>query len=198
MNKRIVNIALAVVIIVLGFLVVESIMGPVRFKEYQEKREAMVVERLKLIRSAQLIHRTLYNSFVGDWDSLIYFMKNDHIPIVKMIPDLSNPDLPRTITDTIGFVKVADSVFKGVHFPVDSIPYIPFSGGERFEINAGRIERGGVTVNVFEARAHYSTFLKGLNEQLVRNMIGESEQLERYPGLFVGSMTEPSSDGNWE
>jgi len=78
------------------------------------------------------------------------------------------------------------------------LPYIPYSGGKRFELEAGRIERGGVMVNVFEARAHLSSFLQGMNEQMLRNLVASEEQIGRYPGLRVGSMTDPSTDGNWE
>jgi hypothetical protein len=40
--------------------------------------------------------------------------------------------------------------------------------------------------------------LEGLDEQSVTNLIAAREQLERFPGIKVGSMTEASTDGNWE
>jgi len=60
------------------------------------------------------------------------------------------------------------------------------------------IEKGGVNVHVFEAQALYDIILKGLNEQMVINLIAGKEQIEKYPGIKVGSMTEASTDGNWE
>ena len=65
-------------------------------------------------------------------------------------------------------------------------------------MSSDTIERGGVEVFVFEAKAHFKTFMKGMDEQTVRNIIAKAEDLEKYPGLKVGSLTEPSTDGNWE
>jgi len=65
-------------------------------------------------------------------------------------------------------------------------------------MDAGVIDKSGVKVNVFEASAHYNLFLKGMDKQSVINLIAGKEQIERYPGLKVGSMTEASTDGNWE
>jgi hypothetical protein len=53
-------------------------------------------------------------------------------------------------------------------------------------------------VYVFEAKAPFTTFLKGMDEQQVINIIAKFEDIEKYPGLKVGSLTEPSTDGNWE
>ncbi len=65
-------------------------------------------------------------------------------------------------------------------------------------MQADTIERGGMKVFVFEVKAPYTAFMKGMNDQAVRNLIAKEEDLERYPGLKVGSLTEPSTDGNWE
>ena len=198
MNRLIVRIALTVIIVVLGYLVVESIMGPVRFQRDLDQRRRVVVDRLKDLRSIQLTYRSLYNVYFSDFDTMLHFLKNEKIPVVKIIPDPADTTFTRTIVDTIAFVNAADSLLKHARYPTDSLPYIPFSGGKRFELDAGRIERGGVMVNVFEARAHLNTFMAGMNEQMLRNMVASQEQINNYPGLRVGSMTEPSTDGNWE
>jgi hypothetical protein len=81
---------------------------------------------------------------------------------------------------------------------VDDLKYVPFTERQKFSLAAGIIEKGGVDVNVFEASVLYEVYLKGLDEQMVINLIASKEQIERYPGLKVGSMTEASTDGNWE
>ena len=73
-----------------------------------------------------------------------------------------------------------------------------FEGWQEFEIEAGYITRGGMKVPVFEVRAHYNTYLNGLDKQRIRNATAEREDLNKYPGMKVGSMTEPLTDGNWE
>jgi hypothetical protein len=198
MNRLIVRILLAVVIVVLGYLVFESIMGPVRFQRELDHRRKIVVDRMKDLRSVQLTYRSLNNDYAADLDTLLYFLKNVDIPVVNIIPDPTDTTYTKTINDTIAFIRAADSLLRHAPYPVDSLAYIPFSGGERFELDAGRIDRGGVMVSVFEAKAHYNKFLRGTNNQLLRNLVASEEQIERYPGMRLGSMTEPSTDGNWE
>jgi hypothetical protein len=75
---------------------------------------------------------------------------------------------------------------------------IPFSGGDTIELHAGSIERGGVTVQVFEAKAPYDSYLKGMPQQFIINKKSTKNDLDLYPGIKVGSMQEPSTSGNWE
>ncbi len=198
MNRLVIRILLTVVIIILGYLVVESIMRPVRFKHELQHRKNIVVAHLKDLRSIQLTYRTLNNSYAGSFDTLLDFLRNSKIPVVKIVPDPTDTTFTRTINDTIDYIRAADSLLKNAPYVLDSLPYIPFSGGEKFELSAGRIDRGGVMVNVFEAKAHLNTYLKGLDQQLLRNLVASEEQIGRFPGLKLGSMTEPSTDGNWE
>ncbi|MGB4205526.1 MAG: hypothetical protein WBJ84_07895 [Bacteroidales bacterium] len=198
MNRLIVRIILTVVIIVLGYFIVESILKPVRFQKELQHRKSIVVSQMKDLRSIQLTYRVYSNNYASSFDTLLDFLRNADIPVVKIVPDPNDTTFTKTINDTIAYVRAADSLLKHVSYSIDSLPYIPFSGGEKFELDAGRIERGGVMVNVFEAKAHFNTFLKGLDDQLLRNLVASEEQIGRYPGLRLGSMTEPSTDGNWE
>ena len=65
-------------------------------------------------------------------------------------------------------------------------------------IDAGDIERSKVIIQVFEASALNTQILKGLDSQLINNFDDLLESTDRFPGLKVGSMTEASTDGNWE
>ncbi len=195
----IIKIVLLVIIVFLGYLVINSIRTPLRFTEDVKAREKVVIQNLKDIRNSQQFYKQFNHRYMGDFDTLIDFLKISEIPIVHKIPDPNDTTFTITINDTVGYVKVADSLFRHRHnFSIDSLRYIPFSGGQEFKIGAGEIERGGLKVSVFEAKAGYKQFLNGLDEQLIINLIKEKKDIERYPGLKVGSMTEPSTDGNWE
>jgi hypothetical protein len=193
------KVFLLIVILVLGYLVYDSIMQPVEFNKQKAQRETAVVQKLKDIRNSQVLFRQANGAFASDFDTLISYIRNGEIPVVKIIPDPTDTTFTKTISDTLGYVKVVDSLFRTRrNFKLDELKFIPFSSEEVFMLDAGEIERGGVKVSVFEAKADYRTYLKGLDEQRVLNLIASMEQLERYPGLKVGSMTEPSTDGNWE
>jgi len=197
--KKIVQVILAIVIIGLGYLVFESVMKPVRFNEEKANREKIVIQKLKDIRSSQMIYKQLTGSYADGFDTLINFLKVAEIPVVKIIADPTDTTFTRTINDTVGYINVADSLFGKIKgFSFNSFKAIPFSGGMLFEMQADTVQRGGVEVHVFEAKAPYTAFLKGMDEQTIINLISKYNDINRYPGLKVGSLIEPSTDGNWE
>jgi hypothetical protein len=97
-------------------------------------------------------------------------------------------------------VPVRDTLFNHRDdFCVDSLAFIPFSGGDSIMLRAEVREVSGVKVPLFEAKIPFASLLKGLNEQLVVNTIAERHDLELYPGLKVGDVEKPNNNaGNWE
>jgi len=199
MKKTIFQIILIGIAVVLGYFTYTSIMQPVNFNKEKRAREKVVIQYLKDIRSAQFIYKQLNNRYTGSFDTLIRFVDSARIPVVKMIPDPNDTTYTLTINDTVGYVRVADSLFRGQkNVDYHHIDVIPFSEGAKFQMKAGIINKGGVKVHVFEVKAPFTTFLKGMDEQLVVNLSATKKEQKKYTGLKVGSMTEPSTDGNWE
>jgi hypothetical protein len=195
----VIKVVLAIIVVILSYLIYESIMRPVRFNAATSAREERVVTRLIELRTSQQFFKREYNRYTASFDTLIRFLRTGEIPVVKMIPDPNDTTFTRTISDTLGYVKVADSLFRDrAAHELDSLRFVPFSDGAFFEMAAGEIDRGGIKVSVFEIKAPYSTYMKGLDRQLVINLTKSKEDIDRYPGLKVGSMEEPSTDGNWE
>ena len=84
-------------------------------------------------------------------------------------------------------------------FCIDSLKYIPFSGGQEIEMEAISRMVSGVQVPLFEARMPYKKLLKGLDNQLRINLDADCKDRNRYEGLQVGSVTTPNNNaGNWE
>ncbi len=185
--KKYIQIGLAVVIVLLVYFVYDSIRRPIRFLNEKEMREAVVIDRLKDIRSAQVAYRSVYSEYTGDFDTLVDFIRYGKLPIIRKIGDAEDT-LAVLIRDTT-YVSVFDSLFrKRTSGYVDSLPFIPFSGGEKFHLQAGKIERSRVMLPVFEAFAANRFFLKGLNP----------DYFDPEEGLSVGNMDAPTIDGNWE
>lgn len=196
--KTVIQIILALVIVVLGYLIFESIMEPVRFNKEVAHREAMIVQRLKDIRQVQLAHRARYNAFNSDLDSLVMFIRTDSLPVILAIGTV-----PDSITeaeavklgivqrDTL-WVQTIDSLLQKARYPIDSIPFVPFTNGKRFEMDANKIERGLTQLPVFQAKASPLDYLKDIDNWKVYY----TRDIEA--GLAVGSMVEASTDGNWE
>lgn len=199
MVNNIIKIALFIVIIVLAYFVVESVLGPVRFNKEVAKRNVEVIQNLRDIRTAEMAYKAMNGKYTSDFDTLVDFLKFGKIPMVKMTPDPDDTTNTMTIRDTIGYIPVIDSLFgKRAGYDVNKLRYIPYTDNVSFELNAAQIDKGGVDVKVFEASTLYKDYLTGLDEQRVLNLIAAKEQIEKYPGIKVGSMVEASIDGNWE
>jgi hypothetical protein len=197
--KAVIQFVLFIIIVALGYMVYDSIMEPVRLNQEKAKREKEVVQRMKDIRSAEIIYKQLNDKYTDQWDSLVQFIDTARIPVVNIIPDPTDTTFTLTINDTVGYVRVYDSLFHhNQNVDISQFMIIPFSGGDTIELHAGEMDRGGVTVQVFEAKAPYSSYLKGMDEQYIINLTAGKKDIDLYPGIKVGSMTEPSTDGNWE
>jgi len=200
--KTVIQVLLSVAILVLGYLLVESINQPIRFQQEQRTRYNRTIDRLKDIRTAQLAYRSVYGEFTGSFDTLIDFVKHDSFRIVMAIgfeDDDADVASEQIIRDTIR-VSVRDSLFRA-GYPVDSLRYVPYTGGrEQFFLGAGEVMTGsGLNVKVFEAHVHNDVLLAGLDRQLVINMNDERIRRDQFPGLRVGSLTETTNNaGNWE
>lgn len=193
------KIVLWLVIIFLGYKVVMSIMEPVRFENEKDRRERVVIDLLKDIRNVQIAYKAIHNRYTASFDTLVDFVQYGEIPVVNIIPDPNDTTFTKTINDTTSYINVADSLFKHrPNFTPNNIRYVPFANGIEFNMGAGVIERSKVQINVFEVSTYYKDFLIGLDEQLIRNLRKKLKELERFEGLKVGSMTEASTDGNWE
>lgn len=208
-SKLIMQIILAIVIVVLGYLIVESIMNPIRFNKQRKIREEAVIERLKDIRTVQVAFKDKYGEYADNFDKLIKFVKQDSFELVKkdFLPGYDPDVYSEEEGLKLGLIKtstskrsVKDSLWKIKDYSVEEITYIPFTDKSKFTLGAGEVATAsGVKVKVFEAYALFDTILNGLDQQLIINYIDEREKITNFDGIKVGSLTEATNnEGNWE
>ncbi len=225
--KTIVEIALFFLCCFLVYLIYSSIMEPVRFNKEQAQRTAVAVQRLKDIRTLQVAYKGENGKFTSTVDSLKNFYENGKMTIVMQVGSADDSvavahteaikKANRKITPEQLYqlyqngdknlvfsieskIDVKDTLFRGrENFCVDSLKYIPFSGGQFVEMEAETRTVSGVLVPLFEARMPFKKLLKGMDEQLRINQDCERRDQGRYEGLQVGSITTPNNNaGNWE
>ena len=203
MNRKTVQLLLWPIIIILAWLVYRS---PISLKEFQEEtnfRKSAVIQDLKDIRTAQIAFKDKYRVYAGDFNSLLSFVKNDSLAVVKAIgetPDSLTEDqalLAGIISRDTVFVPVYQTIYnqdyldaRDSRFPFDleKLSMVPFSD-ETFNIESGNIEKGKVVVQVFEVSTTYGTFLNGLD--------ATNKGIDLDNTLRVGSMSDASINGNW-
>ena len=99
------------------------------------------------------------------------------------------------------WVSLIDTLYHNPNFPIDSLPYIPYGKGEKFTLLTDSIAKaGGGHTQLFEARADFSQYLTGINDQEYDNYIlgvkKKVTQVRREPVLNAAG--EPTYDENDE
>lgn len=223
--KLVIKILLGISIALLGYFSVMSIVTPIKFEEIRTEREKAVIASLINLRKAELEFKNQYGRYTASMDTLVLFLKNGKMKTVKKVGTLTDEQLEKGLTEAkaLAIVKkgnakeiaenglqgfsrdttyssIIETLFKGEYdeSTIDNIGNIPFSNGKKFEMEVGTQVKNSVTIPLFEIRAHYDTFLEDLNKQERINLIDLQEKLDKYPGLKVGSVSEPSTTGNWE
>ncbi|MHC1779022.1 MAG: hypothetical protein AB9922_02145 [Bacteroidales bacterium] len=201
MKKILLIVVLPAIIILLGYLIYNSIQQPVVFEKQRKIRESVCIERLKDIRTLQVAYKSRYNKFTDNMDTLINFYRDGQITIVKQIGSMDDSVAvaqKRVYRDSIK-IFVKDTLLKNPGFIVDSLAFIPFSGGKKIQMKAVISKVSGVDVPLFEASAPFNDLLVGLDRQLIINLNADRNDTGRFPGLKVGSIDAPNNNaGNWE
>ena len=190
-----------------SYKIYDSISGPINFNKIKNERYAVVINKLKLIRKAQIAHKDVKGVYSNNFDSLVKFIDNGIFTLIEK-RDSSYMEYDRTyridmlreviVVDTLGFVPVKDSLFK------DSDAYknfasVPVKGVDaKFEINANIIDKNGYKVPVFEVKVAKDIILNDQNKDLIK---AENETISvdgvNGPAIILGSLTDVSTNGNW-
>jgi len=217
----IIQIVLVLAILFLSVMIFRSLMRPEKFKNVYESRRAEVVVKLKDIRAIQAFYKAEKGSYANSFDQLRDFWNNGKMTIV-----VKEGNVPDTLTeaqalkmnlirrDTV-IVEAKSEMLKSLpNFDIDKFDIIPYSKGERFQIAADTITRANIPVFVYEVVARKNQYLKDLDDDThIKDVFlgsllysGLQEQFlgpdfnyrESVTDIILGSLTEPSTDGNWE
>jgi hypothetical protein len=91
--KTILNFLLAAAAVLLVIMCYQSLMIPIDFNKEVAKRDAVVIQRLKDVRTLQEEYQKKYHVYASSWDQLVNFAKNDKIAIVQKIGTLTDEQL---------------------------------------------------------------------------------------------------------
>lgn len=206
--KLVIQLVLWVVIIFLGYLVFNAVYDPVQFNKVKERRYAKVIERLQDIRAAQLAHQEVTGTYAKSFDNLTRFLDTAEFVVVQRRDStVLDEEFRRTynvdqykditITDTLGYSPVKDSLFRNRDY--QDLRKVPIQGiDEEFEMDAGTIVKNNNRMPVFEVKVNKSVILHDQD----RDLVMQEKQVMSVDGvngefLRVGSMEEVNTNGNW-
>lgn len=206
--KLIIQLVLWVVIIFLGYMVFNSVYGPVKFNQVKERRYTQVIERLQDIRAAQLAHQEVTGTYAKDFPSLISFLdtadfvltqRRDTTVLDEEYRRTYNVDqyIERVIVDTLGFASVKDSLFKDDRHK--QMMKVPVRGVDaEFEMNTGTVVKNDTRLPVFEVKVDKAVVLHDQDKDLIlqEKQVVSVDQVNG-PYIQIGSMEEVKNTGNW-
>ena len=177
----------------LAFYLVNSIKYSIDEEARINAAEDKVIEKLKMIRDAQIAFQSVNGKYANEWDSLLNFVENGNIFLIQRREETVLLDYGAEETtlylDTLGSVTVIDSLFSSIpNFKASNLIFVPGYENVKFEIWASKIEKGGVEVDVVEVR----------NPKPFDPNRKEANEANINKPLRFGSRTSITTAGNWE
>ncbi len=107
--KNLVNGVLFLCVCAMGFICVRSITDQQEFDKEVKMHENDVKARLIEIRNAQEAYKAQKGEYCASWDTLIAFVENGRLPLVRKEGTLSDEQLENGLTE----IKVAEILLRG-------------------------------------------------------------------------------------
>ncbi|MEO9954755.1 hypothetical protein [Nonlabens sp.] len=197
-----------------GYKLYKSIEEPVKFAEAKEERYMQIVSQLVKLREAQNAHKSITGTYSNDINKLARFVdtakfaltqKRDSTVIdeernLKFRLRANDPNGYKkeiTIIDTLGFTSVKDSLFRDVDV-AQLLKYQVAGTPGSIELKTDVVIDKENRVPVFRAVADKKDILFDQPERLVKDEL-EIKSVEAIDGptIFVGSLDEITTSGNW-
>ena len=189
LNQKGLAIGVSALFLCLSAYTMSLMMGGIKksvdFNEISRQRELKVRAQLVLIRDIQKQYKKYNNKFAGSFDELSKWLKSDSVEQKKKIQ--INDSTTEEILTKVPAMEAVLPVDKYPTFDVTSLGNIPHTENMSFEMKAGKVNRNGVDVPVFEVSTLMINFLEDI----------ALENFDKAKVIKVGDMTKPSYNGNW-
>ena len=185
-----------------------SINGPIKFNKVKNERYAIVIDRLKDIRNAQIAYKDVKGYYANNFDELVSFVDNGLFTLIEekdssylAYDRIYRIDMLREVkvVRELGKVSVKDSLFKD-NESYKQMAFVPIKGkeDERFSISADIIDKNGYEAHVFEVKVKKDVILYDQNKDLLKqeNKVISVDGVNGSE-IVLGSMTQVSTSGNW-
>ncbi len=188
----------AVLVLVIGFLIyllVININDPIKFMAEKDRREQVVIAKLKQIRTAQEFYRDITGQFASSFDTLRDVLTTGQFKIISVLGDPDDPNFDRNNLEyDTTFLPAIDSI-KSLHINLDSLRYVPFGGGVMFDIAADTLTYQSTQVNVVEVGVPRKVFMGRYADPAYSKYDNRYDPNSR---LKFGDLSSPNTSGNWE
>lgn len=114
--NRILTIVFFILSGVLAFFLYSGVQGTIDSRENVKRVESSVIEKLKLIREAEIVFQEVNKRYTASWDSLANFIENGKVPIIQRREIITQKaygaEDVKVVIDTLGFIPAKERIFK--------------------------------------------------------------------------------------
>ncbi len=199
-----ISIVLVLISAFLGYKIVDSVMGDIKFNKEKVIRYQNAINGLKLIRDAEVAYKQGTGDYTPDYNKLINFIETGKIPIITVSERVRQVmdrgvmrDQEYKVTDTVGYKALIED-FKDKDFK--NMMYVPGTK-VKYDLKTGYVEKG--TTNkykapVFEAKISKSAVLEGMRNDMIKNEL-QISGIDEINGadIIVGTLEDVKETGNW-
>jgi hypothetical protein len=222
--KTLFNILLVIVALVLALLATRSILRPEKYKAVYNQRAEEIRSRLITIRAVQAVYRNEFKKYAGDIDTLVEFVNNGVVHIIKTsgdIPDNMTEEeafkagLIKRVVETIpARDKILESDPNVTPESLRGFEFIPHADGRKFEIQLGTLSSKTYEIPVYRIDVPLDDILINLyrtisprgsgtlsrffNRVFYGGLANETQYKAKYRPMWLGSLTDASTSGSWE
>ncbi len=205
--KIVIQLVLWVVIAFLGYKVYDSVNSSVKFQEIKQERFAEAVSKLKNIRKAQGAYKTVTGKYAQNYEKLAQFIDTAKFTI-KQQRDSSfirfdkqlriDRSVDTVVFDILGYESIKDSLFSEINYRKFDV--VEFGEGKTAEVklSSGVVEKNEILYPVYKAEIAKKDLLADQNPVYIDQEL-KAKSLEEINGtdIFVGSLEEINTNGNW-
>lgn len=113
---KILTIVLFAASLFLAFRLYRGVQGTIEERESIATKEEAIIERLKLIREAEIVFQEVNGRYTANWDSLANFIETGKVAIIQRREEITQKSYGqeevKVFIDTLGFVSAKERIFK--------------------------------------------------------------------------------------
>ena len=113
---KILTIVLFAASLFLAFRLYRGVQGTIEERESISVKENALIDRLKLIREAEIVFQEVNGRYTANWDSLADFISNGQVPIIQRREEITQKSYGqeevKVFIDTLGFIPAKERIFK--------------------------------------------------------------------------------------
>ncbi|UXX78099.1 hypothetical protein N7E81_12095 [Reichenbachiella carrageenanivorans] len=194
-KTRIISISFLVLSLFLAGFLGNSIYKSIDDADRIATMERQIIDKLIMIREAQIAYQAVNGQYTSDWDKLKSFVDSGQFFLTSKIEHIITLDYGADSVyveiDTLGTVAVKDSLFSADKYPnfdLVTMSIVPGTTDKEFAMWADKIEKSNVRVDVVEV----------WNTAPVDPKRKEDNEARTKKPLRFGSRTSITTAGNWE